>query len=190
MHESIIQNQIPVVLLEGTGGCCDLFAKCYHLYSEYHLHINTDPTFLFERNEEIKTKIYTKLKIINDEINDYSLEIEYFQMIYECIEKRMIFLNFIDFKVHSHVERDIDLAILQALLNGKIAYKKKIEEEIIFILATNSTKINIEQLNLALEWNRVDIVKSFIMKNDRDWTVSCARTRKLFDIFFCFRKSI
>ncbi len=29
-----------------------------------------------------------------------------------------------------------------------------------------------EQLNLALEWNRVDIVKSFIMKDDRDWTVS------------------
>ena len=29
-----------------------------------------------------------------------------------------------------------------------------------------------EQLNLALEWNRVDIVKSFIMKEDRDWTVS------------------
>jgi hypothetical protein len=21
--------------MEGTGGCCDLFAKCYHLYNEY-----------------------------------------------------------------------------------------------------------------------------------------------------------
>jgi hypothetical protein len=41
---------------------------------------------------------------------------------------------------------------------------------------TNSIEINveqkIEQLNLALEWNRVDIVKSFIMKDDRDWAVS------------------
>ncbi|CAF1266596.1 unnamed protein product [Rotaria sordida] len=80
----------------------------------------------------------------------------YFELIYECIEKQMILLNFIDFKVHSHVERDIDLAILQALLN-----------------APNSTEINVEQkleqLNLALEWNRVDIVKSLIMKENRDW---------------------
>lgn len=27
--------RIPVVFVEGTGGCCDLFAKCYHLYNEY-----------------------------------------------------------------------------------------------------------------------------------------------------------
>jgi hypothetical protein len=36
VHESVIKNKIPVVLLEGTGGCCDLFAKCYLLYNEYH----------------------------------------------------------------------------------------------------------------------------------------------------------
>ncbi len=35
VHECIIKNKIPVVLMEGTGGCCDLFAKCYHLYNEY-----------------------------------------------------------------------------------------------------------------------------------------------------------
>jgi hypothetical protein len=36
VHESVVKNKLPVVLLEGTGGCCDLFAKCYHLYNEYH----------------------------------------------------------------------------------------------------------------------------------------------------------
>jgi hypothetical protein len=35
-----------------------------------------------------------------------------------------------------------------------------------------------EQLNLALEWNRVDIVKSFIMKDDRDWTVRLENCNK------------
>jgi nucleoside-specific outer membrane channel protein Tsx len=78
-----------------------------------------NPSLLFERNEQMKNKIYEKLKTINDEMNSYPLEIDYFELIYECIEKRMIFVNFIDFKVHSHVERDVDLAILQALLNGK-----------------------------------------------------------------------
>jgi nucleoside-specific outer membrane channel protein Tsx len=66
----------------------------------------------------MKNRIYEKLRIINDEMNEYSLDIEYFELIYQCIENRMIFLNFIDFKIHSHVERDVDLAILQALLNG------------------------------------------------------------------------
>jgi hypothetical protein len=28
-----------------------------------------------------------------------------------------------------------------------------------------------EQFHLALEWNRVDIAKKFIMKSDRDWEV-------------------
>ena len=60
---------------------------------------------------------------------------------------------------------------------------------IIFIyLATSGcdkSKPNIqrkrEQLHLALEWNRVDIAKNYIMKNERDWAV---RNMKI--IFFVF----
>ena len=78
-----------------------------------------DPSLLFERNEQTKNKIYERLVIINDEMNIFPLEKAHFELIYECIEKRMIFINFINFKIHSRIERDIDLAILQALLNGK-----------------------------------------------------------------------
>ena len=28
-----------------------------------------------------------------------------------------------------------------------------------------------EQFHLALEWNRVDMAKNFIMKSDQDWEV-------------------
>jgi hypothetical protein len=28
-----------------------------------------------------------------------------------------------------------------------------------------------EQINLAFEWKRIDIIKNFIMKDDRDWKV-------------------
>lgn len=107
-------NQIPVVLLEGTGGCCDLFAKCFHLFNEYRPRSRS----IHQRNEELKTKIYEKLQFIHDEMKNYPLEMEYFQLIYQCIEQQPIFLNFIDFKNHSHMERDLDLAILRALLNG------------------------------------------------------------------------
>ena len=34
-----------------------------------------------------------------------------------------------------------------------------------------------EQLKLALEWNRADIVKSLILKDDRDWNVENSRTK-------------
>jgi hypothetical protein len=72
-----------------------------------------------EKSAEIKSKLREKLQIINNKINiDLSDEIDYFELIYECIEQRNIFLNFIDLKIHNHLESDIDLAILQALLNG------------------------------------------------------------------------
>ncbi len=147
VHENVIQNKIPVVLLEGTGGCCDLFAKCYRLYNEYHpkmklsdqikfvrlfsedylfsfVVFSEDPSTIREKNEQIKTKLREKLQIIDNKLNSGSMMnlsdgIDYFELIYECIETRNIFLNFIDLKVHSHIEPDIDLAILQALLNGK-----------------------------------------------------------------------
>ena len=35
VHEAVVQNNIPAVFLEGTGRCCDLFAKAFHLYKEY-----------------------------------------------------------------------------------------------------------------------------------------------------------
>ncbi len=125
MHESVVQNQIPVVLLEGTGGCCDLFAKCYQLFNEYHSKIKSNVSLIYSEDEK-KSKLREKLPIIDNKINtgstvnlsDVNDEIDYFELIYECIEKRNLFLNFIDLKVHNHIEPDIDLAILQALLNG------------------------------------------------------------------------
>ncbi len=89
----------------------------------FFLFCSEDPSSLKEKNEQIKTKLREKLQIIDNKLNtspniDLSDEIDYFELIYECIETRNIFLNFIDLKVHSYVEPDIDLAILQALLNG------------------------------------------------------------------------
>ncbi|CAF1418808.1 unnamed protein product [Adineta ricciae] len=164
VHESVMKNKIPVVMLEGTGGCCDLFAKCYHLYNEHRPRTRTSQdsnSNPLPVSEQMKAKLRERLRVVYDEYNlhllgDMNEHLDYFQMIYECIDSRMIFLNFINFKAHNHMEKDVDLAILQALLN-----------------ATNSSEANVEQkleqLNLALEWNRVDIVTSFIMKTDRDW---------------------
>ncbi|CAF3772040.1 unnamed protein product [Rotaria sordida] len=45
VHEAVVENNIPAVLFEGTGRCCDLFAKAVRLYKEYRLK--------FELSEEI-----------------------------------------------------------------------------------------------------------------------------------------
>jgi hypothetical protein len=35
VREAVVENNIPAVLLEGTGRCCDLFAKAFRLYKEH-----------------------------------------------------------------------------------------------------------------------------------------------------------
>ncbi len=45
---------------------------------------------------------------------------DYFQLVYECITTRINFLNVVSLNPRNPVEPDIDLAILHALLNGKM----------------------------------------------------------------------
>ncbi len=35
VHEAVVKNNIPAVFLEGTGRCCDLFAKAFRVYNEH-----------------------------------------------------------------------------------------------------------------------------------------------------------
>ena len=178
VYESAVKNQIPVVLMEGTGGCCDLFAKCFQLYNEYQLtwelpDQENSPSSK-EKVEQMKDKIHEKLWIDDDtmasgpqtSLTHETIERDSFELIYECIANRSTLLNFIDVKAHSRVDADIDLAILQALLNEMNADRKH------------------EQLNLAFEWKRIDIVKNSIMKDEKDWKVthspSCALNTSFF----------
>ncbi|CAF4081087.1 unnamed protein product, partial [Adineta steineri] len=186
VHEAVIRNNIPVVLLEGTGKCCDLFAKVYHLYNEYHQDSkkshkkkNDDQVLQVGQDEYIKNRIRQKVQIMLNDVNSMSSSSlieenltvttkDYFELIYECIVTHKIFLNFVDFKRRNQDEPDIDLAILQAILivtSSDISSKNIIEQKQ-------------EQLHLAMEWNRVDIVKNFIMKNEQDW-----KTIDLNDLF-------
>lgn len=137
VHESVTQHDIPVVLLEGTGGCCDLFSKCSQLYDEYHSNVFArqevinDPSdespSADDKHEQIKRKLREKLQVIDMKLNSSSSTetsdgndgIDYFELVYECIHTRRVFLNFIDLKVHGHIGPDLDLAILQALLSGE-----------------------------------------------------------------------
>ncbi|CAF3718951.1 unnamed protein product [Rotaria sp. Silwood1] len=187
VHEAVVQNNIPAVFLEGTGRCCDLFSKAFQLYEENRQkfeHIDktrkhVDRNIISKRNEELKNTLREQLK---DELRGISGETDastsntdkishktttttaadktdYFELVYECIDTRKTYLNIISLNSRDPVEPDIDLVILQALLNaasisdnGKVNFQQKRE-----------------QLRLALEWNRVDIARNYIMKDVRDW---------------------
>lgn len=40
VHETIVQNNIPVLFFEGTGRCCDLFGKALRLYTKHCLEMD------------------------------------------------------------------------------------------------------------------------------------------------------
>ena len=84
------------------------------------------PLSTSDKTEFVKTKLREKLQINDSKLNTSSSTetsnatdgTDYFQLIYECIHTRRVYLNFINLKLHSPTEADLDLAILQALLNG------------------------------------------------------------------------
>lgn len=186
VHESVVENRIPVVLVEGTGGCCDLFAKCSQLYHEYHSKMKPSDgkSFTKDEEEQMKIKLREKFQLIDEKINstsrlnvsDETDPIDYFELIYECLTTRHRFLNFIDLKPHNHLETDLDLAILQALLNS--IDTNEMNESILCIIVTIQNDLSEmtidqkrEQIHLAFEWKRIDLMKNFIMKDDYDWKV-------------------
>ncbi|CAF4817676.1 unnamed protein product [Rotaria sp. Silwood1] len=163
VHEAVVKNNIPAVFFEGTGRCCDLFAKAVRLYEEYIKPIedaeetsHMETATQLSRREENKNQLREAL---NKELCEIKTVSDVLQPIYECITQRPKFLNIVSLNAKSPVEPDIDLAILKALLratSGSGANKTNNEQKR-------------EQFLLALEWNRVDILKNEIMKTDEDW---------------------
>jgi hypothetical protein len=114
VHHSVVHNRIPVVLFDGTGGCCDLFGKVDHLHREHHLKRTDD--------ERMRTKVREKTRAMLDELKrsseDVDRQIDPLPLIFDSIDNASIYLTLIDFKNDHHFRGDVDLAILQALLNG------------------------------------------------------------------------
>ena len=69
--------------------------------------------------EELKNKLREDLKEELIQVQGSADKFDCFESVYECIHTRMHLLNIISFNSRGPVEPDIDLAILQALLNGK-----------------------------------------------------------------------
>jgi hypothetical protein len=108
-------------------------------------YFSLDPANLLRRYEELKHKLREELKEDLREISgtadgskssagkgvpknssgkpnapaNPTDSTDYFELVYQCIDTRTNFLNIVCLKPRTSVEPDIDVAILQALLNGK-----------------------------------------------------------------------
>lgn len=181
VHGSVVKHGVPAVFVEGTGGCCDLFAKCYHLYNGYQSKMEISK----EQNENVKAKLRQTLKIVNHELAETSCTnapdetVDFFDLIYECVSTRNICLNFLNFNIHSLTGNHVNSALLQALLKGNTHTHTSIRSLLNISLVTSedtsSCQLNLktkhEQLNLAYDWRQIDVVTKCIIIYERDWQV-------------------
>ncbi len=133
-----------------------------------------DPTVLARRCAELKNKLRDELREEINEINGVgdvtranlaraprrnalstsekkprtSDTIDYFELVYECIDTRINFLNVVSLNSRSPVDPDIDIAILQALLNGKNKTNINVIllKEISFVLQLLEVVIRVKQV--------------------------------------------
>ena len=188
VHKSVVENRIPVILVEGSGGCCDLFAKCSQFYTDYCPKMKSLNSKLLtsEEEEQIKIKLREKFQLIDEKLNSGSRlnlsnendSTDYFQLIYECLSTGHRFVNFLDLKIQTHLDTDLDLAILQALINSTRITRSERIHSLLRCLVTKEndlSEMNIdrkrEQIDLAFEWKRIDLMRNLILNDDYDWKV-------------------
>ncbi|CAF1333097.1 unnamed protein product, partial [Didymodactylos carnosus] len=170
IYEAVVQNNIPAILFEGTGRCCDCFAKVYHKYLIYKDQL-TPPKDAKPKENSTPISEEEVKEILRAEVADFLIKFkghntdstDYFQMIYECVHKKFKFLTIIGLNVNYDSEPDIDLVILNALLTASDYFESDEDK------TYNYSQHKLEQLQLALDWDRVDIAKSYIMTNEQDW---------------------
>ncbi|XP_033756465.1 transient receptor potential cation channel subfamily M member-like 2 isoform X1 [Pecten maximus] len=135
-----LQQNIPVVVCAGTGRAADILSYAYQHY-----------TGKLTKENKLRRKIQeaygSKWK---EEEKDEKTE-PILEKIKLCLKKKDLMVNF-----SMNKNEDLDLAILSCLLKAKSGE------------ATEKERLN--QLRLALTWDRVDIAQEDIFREDCIWT--------------------
>ncbi|XP_048236497.1 transient receptor potential cation channel subfamily M member-like 2 isoform X3 [Haliotis rufescens] len=146
--KSAIQNNTPAVIIKGSGRAADILAFAYQHATE--------------KEVEVEDKFGRKIKIMQPYMT-YGVEADITEMISRefgekelatrvgwvrtCLKnKDLINIYELDSRTST---KDVDMAILKALLKA------------------NQNEV-MDQLRLALSWNRIDVAKSEIF-TDREW---------------------
>ncbi|RDD40557.1 Transient receptor potential cation channel trpm [Trichoplax sp. H2] len=142
VHEGI-SKRIPAVVLEGTGRAADLIA-----FASKHATVDKRRRYLDSTAISLLTQkmlvAYPKLKDQEDGKKDLQYHIN---LVKECIaDEKLITI----FKLGEQKDQELDLAILSALLKAQCASK-------------------LDQLRLALNWDRADVAREKIFTEEVHW---------------------
>ncbi|KAL3863125.1 hypothetical protein ACJMK2_004897 [Sinanodonta woodiana] len=146
-HTSL-KHGIPVVICAGTGRAADIIAYAYsHTKTEKDKRVmKPKPKLkLMDKIREAYEKSF-KANEAEDKCRDILNRVE------ECCEKAELVTIF-----HMNKHEDLDLSILSVLLKARSGNTSMTESE------------RLNQLGLALTWNRVDIAQEEIFREDVLW---------------------
>ncbi|XP_070536806.1 transient receptor potential cation channel subfamily M member-like 2 isoform X1 [Ptychodera flava] len=146
---SAITNGTPAVIVAGSGRAADMLAWAVQQVPEKDIPFKDRQGKIFIRKRAVINATFeAKLKtVVEKEFGDRNLD-TMVGWVKECLRKKDLITVFeLDAKGSA---KDIDLAILQALLKANKGREQ-------------------DQLKLALAWNRIDIAKSVIFTEDKKW---------------------
>ncbi|KAL4228805.1 Transient receptor putative cation channel subfamily M member 2 [Mactra antiquata] len=147
VHQAI-QNNTPAVIVKGSGRAADILAYAYQNAKEED----------FEACDQEGKKIKKTHRLMDDAllvevqdmvVKEFTTDVDlHISRIKDCLEKSDL-MSVYEFDSRGGVKK-IDVAMLQALLKA------------------NKNQV-MDQLRLALAWNRIDVVKSDIFTDDKRW---------------------
>jgi hypothetical protein len=165
-----VKNESPVLFIEGSGRCADIFSDVYKIiYSKNKETQNDDfesciePAGYFDEEfkSDILKKVSSTIKNLSKKTDD-----EKDKQAQEILDTIIATFNYYDLlsvytqdKNSDYSTDEIDEAILFAILKSQ---KHLLKEEI-----TEATKN--AQLKLAITWDRVDMAKKFILNENQLW---------------------
>ncbi|KAL5010117.1 hypothetical protein ScPMuIL_012422 [Solemya velum] len=148
-HEAL-RNNTPVVLVKGSGRAADILCYALENSTVEEKEVSNKKGVKEKRSD---TLLEPAVKVAIADMIKQNLQMDkdqekYLTIIFECLQKRDLLTVFeLDSKQSS---RDIDISILKALLKA------------------NKNQV-MDQLKLALAWNRIDVAKSEIFTDDKQW---------------------
>ncbi|KAH9505775.1 Transient receptor putative cation channel sub M member 2 [Bulinus truncatus] len=145
---SAIKSTTPTVVIKGSGKTADILAYAYQNSKEEEIkHVEAGKS-VKKTITILEPQIVTKIReMINSAFGDSDLE-KRVEWVKDCCTNRDLLSVFeLDSK---NSAKDVDLAILKAL------FKANKNQEL-------------DQLKLALAWNRIDVAKSEIFTDERSW---------------------
>ncbi|KAL3880135.1 hypothetical protein ACJMK2_032401 [Sinanodonta woodiana] len=148
-----LQNQMPVLILKGSGGLSDLIAFAYEELLERGDDLDFEDSFLKPELIKMISKFYPK----EFQDNDFGKN-EFRDKIIDCVhlanEGEQTFLTVVNMKGHDSNLRDLDKFILRALFKSEKRERSKWRER------------QQKDLHLTLDWNRSDIASDLFQKED------------------------